>query len=81
LSLSETTDDGGSAIISYYLYINEGSDGSPYYLVDTYDGSSLSHTILVGDNFSGNIIVSGRIYTLKYVAENDVGFSADSNLL
>ncbi len=81
LSLGETTDDGGSAIIQYYLYVNEGSDGSAYHEVDTYDGSSLTHTVNVGDVFSGNTISVGNIYTFKFVAENNVGLSLDSNLL
>ena len=48
LSLSETTDDGGSSILSYHLFINEGVDGSAYHAVTTYDGSSLTTTINVG---------------------------------
>ena len=81
LSLSETTDDGGSPIIKYLLYVNEGSDGSPYTQVTSYDGSSLTITINVGANFSNNIITSGLIYTFYYVAENAIGMSDNSNLL
>ena len=81
LSLGETTDDGGSAILQYYLFVNEGSDGSAYHDVDTYDGSSLTHTINVGDVFTLNTITVGRIYTFKFIAENDVGVSLDYNLL
>ena len=35
--LFETLNDGGSAILSYHLYINGGSDGTPFYEVSTYD--------------------------------------------
>jgi hypothetical protein len=79
--LSETVDDGGSTILSYHLYVNEGSDGTDFNEVDTYDGSSLTHTVNVGDVFNGYTIQSGSIYTFKYTAENLMGMSDDSNLL
>ena len=54
--MRETSDDGGSTIISYHLFVNEGSDGSNFHEVTTYDGSSLQMTINVGDIFTLNTI-------------------------
>lgn len=81
LSLSETTDDGGSSILSYHLYINEGVDGSAYHAVTTYDGSSLTTTINVGTVYGTMTVSLGLVYTFKFTAENAMGPSDDSNLL
>jgi hypothetical protein len=49
LILTETQDDGGSKILAYHLYINEGFDGTMFHQVSTYDGDSLVFTIHVGE--------------------------------
>lgn len=83
LLLSETQDDGGAPILQYYLYINEGSDGSAYHQVTTYDGQSMIFTINVGDSYDSNAmtVISGKTYTFKFVARNVIGYSDDSDLL
>ena len=49
--------------------------------ITTYDGEALSYTILAGDIVGSHTIALGNIYTIKYVAENAVGLSQDSDLL
>lgn len=66
LILSETQDDGGSNILAYHLFINEGSDGSPYHEVTTYDGSSLAFSVNVGEIFTGMTVTAALTYTFKF---------------
>ena len=49
--------------------------------ITNYDQSSQSYTINVGDVVGSHTITKGLIYTIKYVAENSVGLSQDSELL
>lgn len=81
LLLAETSNDGGSPILAYYLYINEGQDGSSFHEVTTYDHQSLVFTVTVGESFDTMTVTSGLTYTFKYVAENIIGRSDDSNQL
>ena len=81
LQLSISSDDGGTGIFAYHLYVNEGLNGSPMNEITAYDGTSLSHTIAEGDIVASHTIALGNIYTIKYVAENAVGLSQDSDLL
>lgn len=80
LQLSISSDDGGTGISQYHLYINEGVNGSPMNEIVDYDGS-LEYTITTGDIVDTHTITIGNVYTLKYVAENAVGLSQDSDLL
>jgi hypothetical protein len=68
LLLTETQDDGGSKILAYYLYINEGFDGTAYHKVSTYDGDSMVFTINVGEKFDSMTVTAGLTYTIKFVA-------------
>ncbi len=81
LILTETQDDGGSKILAYHLYINEGFDGTAYHKVSTYDGDSMVFTINAGDKFDSMTVTPGLTYTIKYVAQNVIGYSEDSDLL
>lgn len=81
LLFTESQDDGGSAILSYYLYINEGFDGTSFHKVTQYDGNSLVFTLHVGDVCSGMTVTAGYTYTIKFVAQNIIGYSEDSDLL
>ena len=81
LQLTISSDDGGTGIFAYHLYINEGTNGSPMHEIATYDGLSAAYTILAGDLVDTHTIRLGNMYTLKYVAENSVGLSQDSSLL
>lgn len=81
LQLSISSDDGGTGIFAYHLYINEGQNGSPMNEITDYNGIDLSYTISQGDVVASHIVSLGNIYTIKYVAENAVGLSQDSDLL
>lgn len=81
LLLTQTQDDGGSKILAYYLYINEGFDGTAYHKVTTYDGDSMVFTINAGEQFGSMTVTAGLTYTIKFVAQNVIGYSEDSDLL
>jgi len=81
LVFSDTVDNGGSAIIKYHLYINEGLDGTPYHEVTTYDGQSFVYTLNVGQVLGTMTVTKGLTYTYKYTAENVIGMSDDSDQL
>lgn len=81
LLFTETQDDGGSPILSYYLFINEGYDGTSFHRVTDYDGNSLVYTVHVGDTYGTMTVTSGLTYTFKFVAKNVIGYSEDSDLL
>ena len=49
--------------------------------IEAYDGTALAYTISAGDIVSTHTVTLGNIYTIKYVAENAVGLSQDSDLL
>ena len=61
----------------YKLYSNEGWDGSPFHLITAYDGVSFFYTVLEGDQIgeSGISFTTGKIYTFKFTAINEVGES------
>jgi hypothetical protein len=80
LTLTPSSNDGGLPITYYHLYVALGISASTYDEV-TYDYSSTSKTILVGDVFGSTTITAGKIYTFVYVAENTLGVSDDSDLL
>ena len=49
--------------------------------ITAYDGTSLAYTINQGDIVASHTMTIGNVYTIKYVAENAVGQSPDSDLL
>ncbi len=79
LGLTDTSDDGGSTVISYSLYMNEGTDGSDYNLIST--GTATTATITVGDIYGTHTVAVSKKYTFKYVATNAIDSSEDSDLL
>jgi len=81
LQLSISTNDGGTGIIAYHLFLNEGVNGSPFNEITDYDGSALTYDIAVDDVVGGHTVATGNFYAIKYIAENAVGMSLDSDLL
>ena len=78
LSFSLSTDNKGSAITGYKLYMNTGTDGSAFSEVTSYTSSSfaLTHTVDATDG-----IVDGKIYQFYWVAVNTYGDSDASEIL
>ena len=77
LQFYESSDGGGSRISGYELEIDEGIQGTDFSKVNSYDGTSLQHTLST-DISSGDGIVSGTTYTFRIRAQNVVGYSAYS---
>ena len=67
LGFHESLFNGGSEIIAYELWMDDGY-GTEFTQVSGYVDDSASHTISSG-------LVSGRIYTFKYRSKNSVGYS------
>ena len=78
LELFESEDGGGSRILDYELEVDGGVQGTAFATVDSYDGTSLQHTLST-DPVSGDGIDSGTTYTFRVRARNVVGYSGYSN--
>ena len=75
MKLFKPTDNGGSEITSYELYINDGNDANePNTQVTTYAGALMSHELDV----TNDSLTTGLIYKLKFRAINILGNSEDS---
>lgn len=74
--MSPTTNDGGSTILGYELWMNTGTDGSSFSLVSTYTATSFTmyHTVTT----LADAIVTGKVYAFKWRAYNSIGYSAFS---
>jgi hypothetical protein len=71
LQLYTPDDTGGSEIISYELWIDQGAINTLFTKVTTYAGSTLTHTLgKVSDS-----LTLGKIYSIKFRAQNQVGYS------
>lgn len=68
LAFHESENNGGTEILGYELWMDDGLYQSASSKVDSYSDNSITHTISSG-------LVTGRIYTFKYRCYNDVGFS------
>ena len=75
LTLRPSSDDGGLAVSAYVLYVDQGIQASSFDQVTSYDGSSSSLTLSVGDVFGSTTITAGQIYTFVYLAQNSLGNS------
>ena len=67
LSLSSTTNNGGSPVTSYTLYADAGNDfTSPFSVLTQYDGTSSTYTATV----AADGLVNGKVYRFAYSASN-----------
>jgi hypothetical protein len=65
-------DNGGTAILDYELWRDEGDDyQSSFTIVGNYDGQGVIDDLTVADDG----VVSGKIYRFKSRARNNVGYS------
>jgi hypothetical protein len=78
LKLFKPEDNGGSEIISFELFRNDGdSKTEPNIKVETYNFNLLEHTLTTVDDG----LQTGTIYKFHFRATNDVGESQDSNIV
>ena len=79
LRLYTSPDTGGSDLLSYELWIDGGTENSPFVQVTSYSGSisTLTHTLTV----AADSLVAGRFYTIKFRSLNPVGYSQFSEVL
>ena len=72
--LPRSTDDGGSQIIYYNLWVDAGDDfSSDFRKVPSYNGQDLEFTSIVTDS-----LYTGIVYRFKTSATNEYGDSAFS---
>lgn len=76
----QSSDNQGSVINSYHLFINEGVDGSEFHEISTYQ-SEATYTISADDLAGSFTITVGGIYRLKTKASNSIDISEDSEEL
>ena len=71
INLFQSTNTGGSEILYYELYRNQGGVSTSYDKVSTYDGNAATHTLTV----TGDALTQGVIYKLRALAVNAYGSS------
>lgn len=75
MNLFKTEDDGGSNILGYKLFADQGNDfTSPFTQITRYDGTSLQFTVTVGQDG----LQVGKIYRFTSIAFNAYGDSSPS---
>lgn len=74
LGFYETAENGGSQVLSYELWRDNGALGTAFTKVTTYTDNAMTHTLTT----AANAITGGLIYTFKYKAVNVIGASAFS---
>lgn len=78
LQFYETYDNGGSEIIKYELYMNDGNDlNEPTTLVNQYNDNSMNFIVDKTDL----TLTTGKIYKFKFRAINEKGDSEDSDIV
>jgi len=69
LKFFKPTDNGGSELLTFELYRNDGSGSEPLIKVNSYVSNAMTHT-LVADTEG---MVAGKIYKFFFRAINEVG--------
>ena len=75
LDLYAPEDTGGSGIIGYQLYKDQGSLNSVFAAVSSYTGGSLSITLYTSDG-----LTLGNLYSFQFRARNLIGYSDFSEI-
>jgi large repetitive protein len=79
LTFTATTDNGGSSITSYELWVDRGTPGTTYLADTAYDYSVDGFSVTLDVLTEGFTV--GRFYRFKYLARNAIGPSELSNPL
>jgi hypothetical protein len=77
LTVIQSIDDGGGAILRYELWRNQGTGTADFVKVADFAGTTFSHTLAAA---SGGL-TAGQIYQIRSRAENQFGFSEFSEEL
>lgn len=77
VTIRKAADDGGSNILGYELYINQGTGTTSFLKVASYSGDSATHTLTA----AGDALTAGQTYLLMTRAQNEFGFSEYSEQL
>ena len=75
LAFDKVSDDGGSPVSYYNLYVDKDT-GSGYELITSYNGKSLEWTV---DQADESDLVTGNVYKFKVSAVNVIGEGELSN--
>ena len=78
LSLLPTEDRGGSEIMGYEVWIDDGELGETFTKIESYDGLTQSFNI---DLVEETDLVQGRVYRIRYLAKNEMGSSEFSDMI
>lgn len=81
MTLRRTGDDGGSSILGYELWRNQGTGTVDFIKVSTYAGQASSHTLTVGTAPGQDSLVAGSIYFIRSRAQNAFAFSEASEAI
>jgi hypothetical protein len=79
LQLYPSPDFGGSTVTRYELWMDQGSEDSEYSQVSSYVATSLTMTHSV--QWPTDSIVTGQVYSFKFLAENSKGVSEFSEIV
>ena len=77
VTIQKAQGDGGSNILGYELYINQGTGTTSFLQVTAYSGDTSSHTLTVADDS----LIAGQTYLLMTRAQNEFGFGEYSEQL
>jgi hypothetical protein len=68
--VQQSSDNKGTPITRYNIFINEGVDGSIFHNITSYDGHSATFSINAGDTYGNFTVFVGGIYRIKTTAVN-----------
>ena len=81
LLVALSLNDYGSPIQSYQLYVNQGSNGSPFLQITNYNGQNPTYQLIEGQVIGSFKVFVGGLYRFKTIAVNSIGSSGFSNEL
>lgn len=73
LKLFPSTENGGTPVLDYELWRNDGSDGSSFVIISGYN--YLANGFIYTVNAASESMVAGRFYQFVFRSENLLGYS------